>query len=161
MYSSNSFLSIFFLNNEFLIINCIQYIEPGLFKERAIFIDILNEFVIIWKIGKFFATWKSWFFHCSNNYSDFAKQIFEGDSFVFFSWHMGWVIHELCPIYILIDPTTGIVIFQFTGVVRDKIACRLCIRKRIFDGSIDSTISHAIMTLQLSDTDKLVSFLKN
>lgn len=155
------FLLFFFLNDGFLV-NHIQSCSMSniVCLEKELFIGILNEFTTVWKIGKVFATWKSRFFHRSNNYPDFVKQISVGDRLVFFSWHMGWVIHELCPIYILIDPTTDIVIFQFTGVVRDEIACRLCIRKRIFDESIDSTISHAIMTLQISDADNRLIFRK-
>lgn len=62
-----------------------------------------------------------------DNYRDFVKQIFAGDGVSFFfppSRDTWWVIHELCPIYILIDSTTGemgrgVVIFQFTGMARE------------------------------------------
>lgn len=58
MFLATVFSSIFFLNNGFLVnhtYNRVQYIEHSLFRERAIFIGILNEFATVWKIGKVFA----------------------------------------------------------------------------------------------------------
>jgi len=111
----------------------------------------------------------------ADNYRELAKQISAGDGPVFCrqlfplflsrlpraardTWR---VIRELCPIYILIDSTTGIVIFQFADMVRDGgIACRSLVAAQTsaLGGSMGPTISHAIMTSQLFDADKRLVF---
>lgn len=87
MYSSNSFFFCLLFKECTSMNNRIQCIEHSVFRERVVFIGVLNEFATIWKIGKIFAMWKSRFFHHSNNYPDFVKQISEGDSLVFFMTH--------------------------------------------------------------------------